>query len=61
MNTDITQIVKFETLKLNYLPEQFGLGSRNLFTIYRVSHIEMVETKWLWGVVELRIFMNYGA
>ena len=28
---------------------------------YRVSHIEMVETKWLWGVVELRILMNYGV
>ena len=28
---------------------------------YRVSHIEMVETKLLWGVVELRIWMNYGA
>ena len=28
---------------------------------YRVSHIEMVETKWLLGVIELRILMNYGA
>ena len=28
---------------------------------YRVSHIEMVETKWLKGVVELRILMNYGV
>ena len=28
---------------------------------YRVSHIEMVETKWLWMVAELRILMNYGA
>ena len=28
---------------------------------YRVSHIEMVETKWLWWVVELRILMNYGT
>jgi len=28
---------------------------------YRVSHIEMVETKWLWGVAELRILINYGA
>ena len=27
---------------------------------YRVSHIEMVETKWLWGVVELRILIKYG-
>ena len=31
-----------------------------IFT-YRVSHIEMVETKWLWGVVELRILLNYGV
>ena len=28
---------------------------------YRVSHIEMMETKWLWGVVELRNLMNYGV
>ena len=29
--------------------------------IYRVSHIEMVGTKWLWGVVELIILITYSS
>ena len=28
---------------------------------YRVSHSEMIETKWLWGIVELKFLMIYGA
>ena len=32
-----------------------------VYTVYRVSHIEMVETKWLWGVVESRVLINCGA
>ena len=28
---------------------------------YRVYHIEMVVTKWLWGVEESIILLNYGA
>ena len=41
---------------LKYLQSLFS----NLLK-YRVSHIEMVETKWLWGVLEWRILMNCGA
>mgnify|MGYP007022711415 CR=1 FL=1 len=37
------------------------LANKRKVRMYKVSHIEMVETKWLWGVVELRILMNYGA
>ena len=29
--------------------------------IYRVYHIEMVETKWLWGLEESIILLNYDA
>ena len=28
---------------------------------YRVYHIEMDETKWLWGVEGSIILLNYGA
>ena len=42
------------------ISEEFLKKNKSTF-IYRVSHNEMVETKWLWGVVELRISMNYGS
>ena len=29
--------------------------------MYRVYHIEMDETKWLWGVEGEIILLNYGA
>ena len=35
--------------------------SSDRYHYYRVSHIEMVVTKWFYGVVELRILMKYGA
>ena len=28
---------------------------------YRVYHIEMDETKWLWGIERSIILLNYGA
>ena len=28
---------------------------------YRLSHSEMNDSKWLWGVEELRIFLNYSG
>ena len=28
---------------------------------YRVSHSEMIDSKWLWEVEGLRIFLNYGG
>ena len=40
---------------------QIGKKSNIYNHTYRVSHIEMVETKWLCGVVELRILMNSGV
>ena len=30
-------------------------------TYYRVYHIEMDETKWLWGVEGLILLLNYGV
>ena len=30
-------------------------------TIYRVYHIEMDKTKWLWGIERSIILLNYGA
>ena len=30
------------------------------FKYYRVSHSEMNDSKWLWGVEGLTIFLNYG-
>ena len=32
-----------------------------LFIRYRVYHIEMDETKWLWGIEGPIILLNYGA
>ena len=29
--------------------------------LYRVSHSEMNDSKWLWGVEGLWIFLNYGG
>ena len=30
-------------------------------SLYRVYHIEMDETKWLWGVEGPIILLNYGT
>ena len=35
--------------------------SKSFIQIYRVYHIEMVVTKWLWGVEESIILLNHGA
>ena len=32
-----------------------------LYITYRVYHIELVKTKWLWGVEGSIILLNYGA
>ena len=35
--------------------------SQNIWTLYRVSHIERRKNKWLWWVEGSIIFLNYGA
>ena len=46
---------------MTYILVPYCLKVKAVPSVYRVSHIEMVETKWLCGVVELRILINYGA
>ena len=50
--------------KLSTLVPDFGcfVGQRKIkVCTYRVSHSEMRDSKWLWGVEGLRIFLNYGS
>ena len=51
------------SLKIILFQKIFPPAFCNILTdrCFRVPHIEMVEIKWLWGVVQLRILMNYGA
>ena len=54
-----------ESLQKIYLIKNVSYNLRMKFLLriskYRVSHSEMNDSKWLWGVVNLRIFLSYGG
>jgi hypothetical protein len=55
------KIWKLIKQKRFYLFLFFTFWYLKLKNIYRVYHIELVQTKWLWGVEGSIILLNYGA
>ena len=45
----------------NHVPWNQRMQMKAIIHLYRVYHIEMDETKWLWRVEESMILLNYGG